>query len=190
MNRSNEIAAKPILTTREMTATALMTALICALGPIAFPIPVLSPVPISLGTLAIYLAVYVLGMKKGILSVVVYLLLGLVGLPVFTGFSGGPAKVIGPTGGYMIGYLFLAAIEGFFTDHFHGKQLMTAIGMVTGTALLYLFGTLWLAFQMNLTFGAALGAGVLPYLPGDTVKIILALILGSAIRRRFPDHIY
>ncbi len=182
MNHPDKTTAKPILTTREMAVTALMTALICVLGPIAFPIPFLSPVPISLGTLAIYLAVYMLGLKDGMLSVAVYLLLGLAGLPVFTGFTGGLAKVAGPTGGYMIGYLFLAATEGFFTDHFHGKKLMAAAGMVIGTALLYLFGTLWLAFQMNLTFFAALGVGVLPYLPGDTAKILIALSLGSAIR--------
>ncbi len=177
----NTTTAGRVLTVREMAFTALMTAVICVLGPIAFPLP-FSPVPISLGTLAIYLAVYVLGMKRGLISCVTYLLLGAAGLPVFTGFTGGLAKMAGPTGGYLIGYLFMAAVEGFFIDYFHGKKLYVVAGMVIGTAFCYLFGSLWLAYQMHLTLAGALALGAIPYLPGDAAKIAIALSLGSPIR--------
>ncbi len=181
MHSSDKATERPFLNIREMTLTALMIAVICILGPISFPISI-SPVPISLGSLAIYLTVYVLGLKLGLISCVAYLLLGLAGLPVFTGFSGGFAKVAGPTGGYMLGYLFLAVTEGCFVDHFHGKKVPAVTGMIAGTALLYLFGSLWLAYQMRLTFFEALAMGAIPYLPGDAAKIAIALTLGSAIR--------
>lgn len=181
MRLSERTTARPFLSIREITLTALMTSVICVLGPVSFPIP-FSPVPISLGTLAVYLAVYVLGLKRGFLSCAAYLLLGAAGLPVFTGFCGGLAKMSGPTGGYLIGYLFLAVTEGWFVDHFHGKKLYATVGMVFGTAFCYLFGSLWLAYQMHLTFFEALAMGAIPYLPGDAAKIAIALSLGSAVR--------
>ena len=105
------------LTTYQLTLTAVMAAVICVLGPISIAIPV-SPVPISLASMAVYLAVTVLGMKLGTLSCLIYLLLGLVGIPVFAGGSAGAAKLFGPTGGYLIGYLFLALIAGAFVGRF------------------------------------------------------------------------
>ena len=134
--------------------------------------------------LALYLAAYVLGMKLGFISCLLYLLLGAVGLPVFSGFSGGLAKLSGPTGGYLIGFLFLSLICGFFIQRFPGKVWVHAAGMVCGAAVCYLFGTAWLAVQMDLTFRAALTIGVLPYLPGDVIKIIIALMIGPLLRRQ------
>lgn len=161
-----------------------MAAVFCILGPIALDIPFISPVPISLGMLAVYLITSILGMKLGTLSVAVYILLGLAGLPVFTHFSGGAGKLFGPTGGYIIGYLFMALICGVFTDKWDNKLALSLLGMILGTAVCYLFGTAWLAFSMSMTFPAALAAGVLPYIPFDLVKLVLALALGSQVRRR------
>ena len=160
-----------------------MTAVICILGPLALNIPV-SPVPISLGTLAIYFVISVLGMKLGTISVIIYILLGLVGVPVFTGFSSGPAKLFGPTGGYIIGYIFLALICGFFVDRFAGKLPLYILGMLLGTAVLYFFGTLWLGHQMDFTFTQALMAGVIPYIPGDLIKLAVAITVGFQVRKR------
>ncbi|MCI8506194.1 MAG: biotin transporter BioY [Lachnospiraceae bacterium] len=165
-----------------MTLIGVMTAVTCILGPLAIPIPI-SPVPISFTNLAVYITLYVLGMKAGTLSYLAYLLIGLAGIPVFSGFTGGPAKLAGPTGGYLIGFIFMAVIAGFFVDHFPKKYYLHAAGMVLGTFVCYLFGTLWLCFQMNLSFGAGLMSGVVPYLPGDAAKIFMALILGPALRR-------
>ena len=105
------------MSTAQMTVTALMTAITCILAPMALPIPI-SPVPISLTNLVIFFMAYILGMKLSVASYVLYLLLGTVGLPVFSGFSGGVGKLLGPTGGYLIGFIFLAAIAGFFVEKF------------------------------------------------------------------------
>lgn len=176
------MAVKRKMTTEQMTVTALMTAITCVLGPLALPIPV-SPVPISLTNLVIYFMAYVLGAKLSVISFLVYLFLGAVGLPVFSGFAGGLGKLAGPTGGYLLGFIFLAWLAGFFVERFPGRRLMHAVGMMIGTAISYLFGTVWLAGQLHITFTAGLGVGVLPYLPGDTAKIILALAIGPRIRK-------
>ena len=96
-------------TTYAITVTALMTAVTCILAPLSIPI---GPVPISLTNLAIYISLYLLGWKRGTISYLIYLLIGLVGIPVFSGFTGGPAKLAGPTGGYIIGFIAMAIIAG------------------------------------------------------------------------------
>lgn len=169
---------------RQLTMVGLMTAVICLLGPIAFNIPFVSPVPISLGMLGIYLATSILGMKLGTLSVVIYILLGFAGVPVFTNFTGGASKLLGPTGGYIIGYIFMALICGFFINKWESKPVINFLGMVLGTAVCYMFGTAWLAFQMSKTFPQALMIGVIPYIPFDLVKLLLALVLGGQVRKR------
>ena len=88
---------------------------------------------------------YILGMKLSVASYVLYLLLGTVGLPVFSGFTGGVGKLLGPTGGYLIGFIFLAAIAGFFVEKFPAKIYMHVVGMIIGMAICYIFGTAWLA---------------------------------------------
>ena len=108
--------------TYEITITALMTAVTCILAPMSIPI---GPVPISFTNLAIYLSLYLLGWKRGTISYLIYLLIGLVGLPVFSGFTGGPAKLAGPTGGYIIGLIVMAIIAGLVIDNCrkHGVSL-------------------------------------------------------------------
>lgn len=181
---NNMYSSKPAkFTVKQLALIGLMSAIICVLGPLALNIP-FSPVPISLGTLAIYFVVSVLGMKLGTISVVIYILLGLVGVPVFAGFTAGPGKLFGPTGGYIIGYIFMALICGFFVDKFDRKLPLNILGMVLGTAVCYLFGTLWLGYQLELTFMQALSAGVIPYIPGDAVKLAIAMAVGIQVRKR------
>ena len=160
------------MTTAQMTVTALMTAVLCIFGPMALPIPV-SPVPISLTNLVLYFMVYILGMKGSLMSFGLYLLLGAAGLPVFSGFAGGLGKLAGPTGGYLLGFIFMTLAAGFMVERFPDRIFLHGIGMAVGTAICYLFGT----------FTAALGVGVIPYLPGDAVKILLAVILGPKLRK-------
>lgn len=173
----------PRIHTRQMALIGLMTAVICIIAPFSLVLPI-SPVPISMGTLAIYFVIYVLGMKRGTLSLLLYILLGLAGLPVFTNFTGGVGKLFGPTGGYFLGYLFLALISGFFIDRWSNNAIICFLGMVLGTLVCYLFGTAWLSYQASLTFFQALAAGVLPFIPGDLVKLILAMVLGIQVRKR------
>ena len=106
--------------TKEITLIGLMTAVTCIAGPLSLPLP-FSPVPISLTNLAIYFSVYILGMRRGTISYLVYLLLGFVGLPVFSAFTSGPAKLFGPTGGYLIGFIFMALICGYCIDRWNGQ---------------------------------------------------------------------
>lgn len=169
--------------TSRLALIGVMTAVLCVLGPLSIPLP-FSPVPLSLTNFAVFLAVFVLGCKWGTASCLVYLLLGLVGVPVFSGFAGGPAKLLGPTGGYLIGFVFLALISGVFVEKWGHRRGILAAGMALGMLTDSLFGTVWLACLMKLSFGQALLIGVVPYLIGDAIKLILALLLGSALRRR------
>lgn len=166
--------------TKKIVLIGLMTAVTCILGPLSIPLP-FSPVPISLTNFAIFLAVFILGMKDATISFIIYLLLGAVGVPVFSAFSGGLGKLVGPTGGYLFGFIFLALIMGFFMEHFDRKIVPTIIGMIIGMAVCYIFGTVWLAKLMSLSFNEALALGVLPYLAGDVAKIIIALIIGPRL---------
>ena len=156
--------------TKKITMIGLMTAVTCILGPLSLPLP-----------FAVFLSIYILGMKYGTISLLIYLALGTIGLPVFSSFSGGLGKLAGPTGGYLFGFIFLALIHGFFMLRFHKKTFASIIGMTLGMIACYLFGTIWLALHMSLTFKAALMIGVIPYLPGDAVKIALAAIIGPKL---------
>ena len=166
--------------TKQMVLIALMTAVTCVLGPLSIPLP-FSPVPISLTNFAIFLAIFVLGMKSGTISFIIYLLLGAIGVPVFSSFRGGLQVLAGPTGGYLIGFIFLALIMGFTLDHFDRKLVPTIIGMIIGMAVCYAFGTVWLAKLLSLSFKEGLMMGVIPYLPGDAAKIIIAAIVGPKL---------
>lgn len=169
--------------TKEITLTGLMAAVTCIAGPLSLALP-FSPVPISLTNLAIYFSVYILGMRRGTISYLVYLLLGLVGLPVFSAFTSGPAKLFGPTGGYLIGFIFMALICGYCIDRWNGQVIMSFLGMAAGTAVTYGFGTVWLAYQSDLGFGEALALGVFPFVVGDLAKMVITLLIGSQVRVR------
>ena len=169
--------------TYAMVVTALMAAVTCILAPLSVPI---GPVPISLTNFAIYLSLYLLDWKKGTLSYLIYLLLGLVGLPVFSGFTGGLAKLAGPTGGYIIGFIPMAIICGFAFEKFSNRG-MQIVGLAIGTIVAYIFGTAWLAIEAHLTFYQALLAGVIPYIPGDLVKIILVVLAGPIVKKRLQS---
>lgn len=170
------------LTTSQMALAAIMAAVTCILGPLSIPIPI-SPVPISFTNLAVYLTVCLLGWKLGTISYLVYLIIGLAGLPVFSGFSSGFGKLLGPTGGYLIGFIFMAMICGLVFEKFDNIILL-ALGLILGTVIAYFFGTLWLCYQAHLTFMQGLWAGVIPYIPGDLAKIIFTILIGPVIRRR------
>jgi len=169
--------------TASITLIGLMTAVTCILGPLSIAIPI-SPVPISFTNLAIFFSAVILGWKKATISFLVYLLIGFAGVPVFSYFTAGPAKLLGPTGGYLIGFIFLALIAGFFVDRFRGKTYMYVTGMVLGSVVPYVLGSAWLAYQANMSFQAAVLAGVIPYIPGDIVKIVIATVIGVTVKKQ------
>jgi biotin transport system substrate-specific component len=163
-----------------ITFMALLAAIMCILGPLSLPI---GPVPISLTNLAVYLAVYVLGMADGTVSYCLYLLLGAVGLPVFSGYSGGLGKIAGPTGGYIIGFIFMALIGGFVLEKTGRKLIPTMAGWVVATAVDYAFGTAWFVYIAHYTVIQALAVCVFPFIIGDCIKIVLGTLLGREVRK-------
>ncbi|SEQ10038.1 biotin transport system substrate-specific component [Lachnospiraceae bacterium RM5] len=171
---------------RNIVAIGLMSAFLCVLGPVSLTLP-FTPVPISLTIFAIYMCIYLVGWKKSLASLLTYILLGTIGLPVFSGFSGGLAKVTGPTGGYIFGFIFICIISGYVITKHMNNYFLCALSMIAGTAICYMFGTLWLAYFAHMTLKAALYAGVIPFISADLVKIIVALIIGPAINKRIKD---
>ena len=169
--------------TREMAIIAVMAALLCVAGPLSIAV---GPIPLSLATFVVYLAGAVLGAKRGALAVAVYLLVGMVGVPVFSGFTGGFQKLAGVTGGYLVGYLACAGITGLAVkgDTAEATPLWKLpVFMVAGTAALYAIGTAWFMLQTQNGLAAALMLCVVPFLAGDAIKIAAACLLARSIRR-------
>lgn len=166
----------------QMTSIGMMAALMCILGPLSLPLP--GGVPISLNGFAIFLTAYLLGWKKGTISYLVYMLLGIVGLPVFSGYGAGLSKVIGPTGGYIVGFIFMTMIAGFFSENKKNNIWIAVIGMVLGSAVDMAFGTVWYMYQSGVALMPALSACVIPFLPGNAIKIAGAAIVGKAVDER------
>lgn len=164
-----------------LTMTAAFAAGMAVLAPWSVP---LGPVPLSLCTLMIYLAAWVLSPGRALTAVTVYVLLGAAGLPVFAGFLGGAGRLAGPTGGYILGYLPLCVICTQFVNRFALRRGACLLGMGLGTAALYAVGTLWFCVQTGTAAEGALALCVLPFLPGDFVKMGAAVLLGPALRRR------
>lgn len=166
---------------RKMTSIALMTAVICILAPLSIPI---GPVPVSFTNLAVYLALYLIGTKSATISYIIYYLLGLVGLPVFSGFTGGFAKAVGPTGGCLIGFIFMAIIGGIFIEKFKDSKIMQMVGMILGTIVVYAMGTLWFSFVTESTLLESFMICVAPFIIVDLIKMVIAMFVGTAIRKR------
>lgn len=165
---------------KNMTTIAMMTAVICVLGPFSVPI---GQVPISLLPLAVFLAVYIIGTVRGTIAYSIYLLLGLVGVPVFGGFSGGPSVVFGPTGGYLVSFILMALLSGFFIHRFYKNVVLQGIGMFLGILLAYGVGTIWFMILMKCNLMVALTQCVFPFIPFDIVKVIVGIIVGRSVRR-------
>ena len=186
------MTAKTMIDTRRLTLCAVMAAVTCVLAPISVPI---GPISITGGTLALYLTACLLGGKWGLAATLVYLLLGFVGLPVFSNYMGGAARLLGPTGGYLVGYLPMAFLAGavveFSLRKFRGQGKKGAIfalvlqflGMILATAVLYAFGTAWYCVQAGVGLQKALAACVIPFIPCDLIKMAAALVVGTPVRR-------
>ena len=162
-----------------MVQIAVMAALICVLSPLSIPV---GPVPITFANLAMYFALYLLGWKNGTISLLCYILIGMIGVPVFSGFTGGVGKLVGPTGGYIIGYIPLVIVSGLAIEKCHNR-LVQFLGLVLGVALCYTLGTVWYCYQAGVGLQKAMGACVIPFIPGDLIKIIIAMLLGPVIRK-------
>lgn len=171
--------------TRDLVQIGLFAAIICIFAPFSLPISI---IPITLATFAIYLTAGVLGARKGTAAVVIYILLGAVGLPVFSGFGAGFAKIMGVTGGYIIGYIPCVYIAGAVIDKFTSKRYAYPVAFVIGTAVLYAFGTAWFMAQSGNGLMYSISECVLPFLAGDALKIAAASVLSVQLRKyRFAE---
>ena len=170
---------------KDMAYIAVFTALLAVCAWISVPMP--WGVSYTLQTMGVFLAVGVLGGKRGTLAVLVYLLLGAVGVPVFSGFRGGAAALLGTTGGYIAGFLFSALVM-WVMERLLGKKLtVLALSMVVGLAVCYAFGTAWYMVVYTqasgpVALGTVLGWCVTPFILPDLVKIALALLLTARLR--------
>ena len=111
-------------------------------------------------------------------------MIGLAGVPVFAGWKAGFSVIAGPTGGYLISYLLIAFFTAWFSKLGRQKVPMMFLGMLVGTILCYTIGTTWLAVQLNLSAKAALSAGVLPFIPGDLGKMVIAIVVTLSMRKQ------
>ena len=177
----------------KLTVCALFTALIAVLAQISIPLPI-SPVPFTGQVLGIFLAAILLGGKGGLLSVAAYLLLGAAGAPVFSFARGGIHMLTGPGGGYLIGFLPAVYICGRLMEIKSRPYIQRAVaGTAAALILIYFFGALQLALIMQYTPLQAFLVGVVPYIPLDLLKAVLALFLSERIKKSLQrnrlDHI-
>lgn len=178
-------ASSPITGTRTLTMTvyaSLFAALIAAGAFIAIPI---GPVPIVLQNFFVLLAGLLLGPRWGMTCVAVYLLAGSLGLPVFAGGTGGLGRFAGPTGGYLVSYLFTAWIVGFISSRGgEGRRGFVAdlAALIVGAVVVYAIGVPWLKAVTGMDWTKAVMVGMVPFLPGDAVKVAAAIPVARALR--------
>ncbi len=163
----------------EMALMSVMAAVLCIIGPVTIPVGM---VPVSLLPVVLYLSVYILGIWKSAGSCLIYICIGLIGIPVFSGYSGGPGVLFGPTGGYILGYLLLTLCSGFFIEK-KVKKWWHLLGMVLGLLLCYLLGTIWLMIVMQMTLVQAFLTGVAPFIVFDLLKVAAVFLIGPVFRR-------
>jgi len=188
MNTNKDEKVKTVASNRLDTGDLALVALFAAVMAVCSWITVPAAVPFTLQTMGVFLAVGLLGGKRGTISVLVYLFLGAIGLPVFSGFAGGLGYMMGATGGYIIGFLFSALIMWFMEKAFGRDMKILILSMVLGLILCYAFGTAWFMTVYSgsngpIDLATALGWCVFPFIIPDAIKIAVACLL---IRRLRP----
>ncbi|MCR5206000.1 MAG: biotin transporter BioY [Lachnospiraceae bacterium] len=170
--------------TKLMVMTALMAVIISVCSWISIPLIV----PFTLQTFAIFFALILLGGAYGTLSICIYILLGVIGIPVFSGFKSGAAVIVGPTGGYIVGFVFSGLLFILMTKLFGDRKIIVIISMVLGLLVCYLIGTLWFMYVYAGTesagsFGEVLSLCVIPFIIPDICKMILAYIMAGLVKK-------
>jgi len=164
---------------RMIVFASLLAALMAAGAYLAIPI---GPVPIVMQNMFVFLAGLLLGSRWGLASVGVYLLTGACGLPVFAGGLGGIGRIVGPTGGYLIGYLPAVFIVGYISGKSTARIGRDVLAMICGTVVLYACGVTWLKTLTGMTWSKTLTVGMYPFLVGDALKIAAAAVIARALR--------
>jgi biotin transport system substrate-specific component len=169
----------PIEKLRMVVLASLMAALMAVGSYIHVPI---GPVPIVLTNLFVLLSGLLLGSRWGIASAGLYLLVGAIGMPVFYGGKGGLAHLLGPTGGYLFGFALSAWITGFISERFRYSMTGRVIAVLLGSFIIYVLGVPWLKMITKMPWPKAWMVGMIPFLPGDALKAVVAIVLARAVR--------
>lgn len=173
--------------TSEMTKMALMVAMNCVSAYIIIPLP-FSMSPIALQTMIVNLTGLVLNVKQGFMTMVVYLLVGLAGVPVFTGGTAGPGKLFGPTGGYIFGFVLTVVMLAALKGKTYNFKRWVFLAVVFGIPLIYLPGFVQLKLVTGMGWDKAFYSGVLPFIPLDIVKCVAAVVLARPINKIFENR--
>lgn len=174
------------INTKEITLVALFSGLTAIGAFISLP---LGPVPITLQTMFVLLSGILLGAKLAALSQIVYIVLGLIGVPIFSGFTGGPQSILKPSFGFIIGFVFAAYIVGKITNQNSQFKLKIVIATIVGTITIYLFGIPYMYYILNvvmskgLSLDEVLKIGLWMFIPGDILKLVVAAIVGTRMNR-------
>ena len=164
----------------KMMVYASMMAALTAVGAfIAIPI---GPVPIVLQNFFVFLTGLLLGRRWGVTALGVYLLAGALGLPVFAGGKGGIGHILGPTGGYLLGYLPAVYLIGLISEKGGRRPVFDALALICGSLVVYLCGVPWLQAVTGMSLHKTLAVGMVPFLPGDGLKIIAAIPVAKTLR--------
>ncbi len=172
------------ITTKNMILCAFFAALTSVSSQIAIPLP-FSPVPISLASIFAIGSGIISGPLTGLLSQLIFLLIGSVGMPVFSRMQGGFSVLAGPTGGYLLTYPVASFVAGFITQKKGHSALFCFLGYLSGTVICYLFGTLWFMISTHSNLYTAVLQCVLPFLTTDCAKIILGSLFCKKIHMHF-----
>lgn len=170
------------MTLRESMLSAMFVAIICVLTYISIPLP-FSPVPITGQTLGIMLVGMILSTNASFVTLLVYILIGAIGLPVFSGASGGLGVLFGPTGGYIFGFLIGAVIISYIAGKSTDIKKLIIAGFVGGILVVDLIGMTWLGFSTGMGLKKAFFVGVLPFLIGDGIKLVLSALIASKLKK-------
>lgn len=172
---------KQLSSVKNMAFIAILAAILCLLAPLSIPV---TAIPFSLASFAVYIIAACVKTRQSVIAVIVYILLGSFGLPVFSAFTGGFHRIAGITGGYIIGYIPCALIIGLLVNKYENKKFVYPAAMILGTAACYLTGTVWYMLQTRSALTAALMSCVVPFLLVDAVKIAVAGILSTPLHQR------
>ncbi|MBE6048942.1 MAG: biotin transporter BioY [Clostridium sp.] len=176
------IANSSKTTTKDLTTMTLLTALLCVSSYIIIPLP-FSLASITAQTIIINLIAFLLKPKQAFTTIGVFLFLGLIGIPVFSGGGAGPAKLFGPTGGYLLGYLLAATVISLLRKNKNNIKKNIFLSIVVGMPIIYILGAAYMEFLTKMNFKALILTSVLPFIPLDILKCILAAFLAKILNR-------
>ena len=181
VKRKAEVEKKSDTNLKPLVFAALFAALLAAVAPFKIPLG-FTPVPITLQTVVVLLAGAMLGARYGALSMILYDVVGALGLPVFAGGGSGFGALIGPTGGYLLSYPIAAFVIGWYVQkRKKAKYLDYVIAMIAGTIIIYVLGASWGMVVTGLGIYAILAGWVLPFIIGDTIKLLAAAYIAKNI---------